>query len=89
MSSILNFDDTDPPPDPGYINVKWKKNPVSAGIDPTTGYPFFNMSGEVPSGGGPGSGTHSESLTDGNANFIFAATLTTGGDIITVVGVPD
>ena len=33
--------------------------------------------------------THSESLTDGNANFIFAATLTTGGDIIVVVGVPN
>lgn len=33
--------------------------------------------------------THSESLTDGNGNFIFAATLSLGGDIITVVGVPD
>ena len=33
--------------------------------------------------------THSESLTDGNANFIFAATLSMGGDIITVVGVPN
>ena len=29
-------------------------------------------------------GTHSESLTDGDSNFIFAA-----GDIVTVVGVPD
>lgn len=28
--------------------------------------------------------THSESLTDGNSNFIFA-----GGDIVTVVGVPN
>lgn len=28
--------------------------------------------------------THSESLTDGAGNFIFA-----GGDIVTVVGVPD
>jgi hypothetical protein len=33
--------------------------------------------------------THAEPLTDGNANFIFAATLTTGGDIIVVIGVPD
>jgi len=33
--------------------------------------------------------THDEPLTDGNANFIFAATLTTGGDIIVVVGVPN
>lgn len=40
-------------------------------------------------GGGGGGTTHSESLTDGNANFIFAATLTSGGDIITVVGVPN
>ena len=36
-----------------------------------------------------GGGTHSEPLTDGNANFIFAATLATGGDIIVVVGVPN
>jgi len=33
--------------------------------------------------------THAEPLTDGNANFIFAATLTTGGDIIVVLGVLD
>ena len=33
--------------------------------------------------------THDEPLTDGNANFIFAATLTTGGDIIVVIGVPN
>jgi hypothetical protein len=49
---------------------------------------------QVPPGGGGGGGggssnTHSESLTDGNANFIFAATLSKGGDIITVVGVPN
>lgn len=37
---------------------------------------------------GPGS-THSESLTDGNANFIFDATLSKAGDIITVCGVPN
>jgi hypothetical protein len=37
-----------------------------------------------------GSGsTHSEPLTDGNGNFCFAATLTKGGDIIVVVGVPN
>jgi hypothetical protein len=34
-------------------------------------------------GGGTGT-THSESLTDSNSNFIFA-----GGDIVTVVGVPN
>jgi hypothetical protein len=33
--------------------------------------------------------THDEPLTDGNGNFIFAATLTTGGDIIVVIGVPN
>jgi len=36
---------------------------------------------------------HDEPLTDGNGNFIFAATLTDppglGGDIIVVIGVPD
>ena len=32
----------------------------------------------------PATGTHSESLTDGNSNFIFAI-----GDIVTVVGVPN
>jgi hypothetical protein len=36
-----------------------------------------------------GGSTHSESLTDGNANFIFASTLTEGGDVITIAGVPD
>jgi hypothetical protein len=53
---------------------------------------FLSASGtfEVPSGGGGGtSTTHSESLTDGNGNFIFAATLTTGGDVITVCGIPN
>ena len=37
--------------------------------------------------------THAEPLTDGNANFIFAATTTDppglGGDVICVVGVPN
>ena len=37
--------------------------------------------------------THAEPLTDGNANFIFAATMTDppglGGDVICVVGVPN
>jgi hypothetical protein len=33
---------------------------------------------------GGGTGTHSESLTDGNSNFIFAV-----GDIVTVTGVPN
>jgi hypothetical protein len=37
----------------------------------------------------PPTNTHDEPLTDGNANFIFAATLTTGGDIIVVTGVPN
>lgn len=34
--------------------------------------------------GGGGGGTHSESLTDGNSNFIFAI-----GDIVTIIGVPN
>lgn len=37
----------------------------------------------------PPTNTHDEPLTDGNGNFIFAATLTTGGDIIVCVGVPN
>ena len=36
-----------------------------------------------------GSTFHDEPLTDGNGSFIFAATLTTGGDIIVVIGVPN
>jgi len=40
------------------------------------------------SGGGGGSSTaHSEPLTDGNGNLIFASTLLMGGDVIIVVGV--
>lgn len=38
---------------------------------------------------GGGGDTHDEPLTDGDGNFIFAATLTTGGDIIVVIGVPN
>ena len=33
--------------------------------------------------------THAEPLTDGNGNLIFAATLTMGGDIIVVTGLPN
>lgn len=33
--------------------------------------------------------THAEPLTDGNANIIFSASLTEGGDVIVVVGVPN
>jgi hypothetical protein len=36
-----------------------------------------------------GNTTHDEPLTDSNGNFIFAATLTTGGDIIVVIEVPN
>jgi hypothetical protein len=32
--------------------------------------------------------TYSEPLTDGNGNFIFAATPSLGGDIIVVIGIP-
>ena len=32
---------------------------------------------------------HSEPLTDGNGNLIFAATFEKAGDVIVVVGVPD
>lgn len=35
------------------------------------------------------SGTHDEPLTDGNGNLIFAATLSTGGDIVVATGVPN
>jgi hypothetical protein len=45
--------------------------------------------GTISSPSGAGGVTHSEPLTDGNANFIFAATLSEGGDIIVVVGVPN
>ena len=38
-------------------------------------------------GGGGSNGAHDESLTDGNGNFIFAATLSEGGDIVVVTGV--
>jgi len=42
-----------------------------------------DISAYVAAGGGASS-VHSESLTDGQGNFIFA-----GGDIVTVVGVPN
>lgn len=33
--------------------------------------------------------THDEPLTDGNGNIIFAATMTMGGDVVVVIGVPN
>lgn len=44
--------------------------------------------GTIHAVGGSGN-VHDEPLTDGNGNFIFAATLTTGGDIIVVTGIPN
>lgn len=40
--------------------------------------------GKISASAGAINTTHSESLTDGNSNFIFAA-----GDIVTVIGVPN
>lgn len=37
----------------------------------------------------PPTNTHAEPLTDGNGNIIFAATVTMGGDVIVVEGVPN
>src|SRR5258708_15441 len=51
MSEILNFNDTSPVADAGYALVKWKKNSTPDGIDPTTGYSYFNLSGELPNVG--------------------------------------
>jgi hypothetical protein len=50
----------------------------------TDGTNYFSERGLGTASGGAGSSTHSESLTDGNSNFIFAA-----GDVVTVVGVPN
>ena len=44
----------------------------------------WDASGNIISGVGGGTSTHSESLTDGASNFIFA-----NGEVITVVGVPN
>lgn len=51
MSEILNFDDTSPAADSGYTLVKWKKNTTPDGVDPTTGYSYFDLSGELPNAG--------------------------------------
>ena len=48
----------------------------------------INLSGNQVTGVLPAANTtHAEPLTDGNANFIFAATLSAGGDIICVEGI--
>lgn len=54
-------------------------------LDFPTGVTSASVAGDVATlnlSGSSASTTHSESLTDGNSNFIFA-----GGDIVTVVGV--
>jgi hypothetical protein len=86
-SEIIDLNNTTPAAPGGSVNVQWQKG-ASSGNDPATGLPIYPVSAYVASGGAGGS-THSEPLTDGNANFIFAATLTVGGDIIVVTGVPN
>ena len=83
--NVPNFNNTNPPAPPGSVNVQWQA--VYNGVDPINGLPIRNISAYVPVTGA--GSTHDEPLTDGNANFIFAATLSLGGDVIVCVGVPD
>lgn len=48
MSEIINLNDTSPAADSGYTLVKWKKSTTPSGVDPTTGYSYFDTSAEVP-----------------------------------------
>ncbi|MHB1673766.1 MAG: hypothetical protein ACYCSP_05895 [Acidobacteriaceae bacterium] len=49
-----------------------------------------DATGKISAVGGSGpTVTHDEPLTDGNANFLFAASLSEGGDILVVTGVPN
>lgn len=90
MATLIDFSDTLPAAPAGHVNGKWQA--VYVGTDPATGYAIRSLSLYVPAAGGgpvPAGATHDEPLTDGNANFIFAATLAAGGDIIVVLGVPN
>lgn len=55
-----------------------------AELDFPTGVTSVSIAGEKATINLSNSSTHAESLTDGNSNFIFA-----GGDIVTVLGVPN
>jgi hypothetical protein len=47
MSAIINLNGTDPAASAGKVLGVWQKDPTPGGIDPTTGYPYYNVSVEV------------------------------------------
>ena len=48
MSAIINLNGADPTASAGKVLGVWQKDPTPGGIDPTTGYPYYNVSVEVP-----------------------------------------
>jgi hypothetical protein len=84
-----NFSNVTPAAPADYPSVYWQKGLSPTGVN-AAGLPIYDVSAYVPVVLGPGpGGTHDEPLTDGNGNIIFAATLTLGGDVIVVLGVPN
>lgn len=71
MSEILNLNDTTPAAGAGYVLGKWQKSSTPSGTDPTTGYPYFDASVEVPLGGGLTSVQETPSGTLNGVNKIF------------------
>lgn len=87
MSKIVDLQAALPQAPPGFVNVVFQQAATPSGVD-AFGNPIYPTSAYVAD---PVSeqGTHSEPLTDGNGNFIFAATLTKAGDVICCVGIPN
>jgi hypothetical protein len=89
MSEIINLNDTTPAADPGYILVKWKKGTTPAGVDPTTGYSFFDTSAEVPIGGGLVWVEEIQTGTMNGINKVFTLSFTpTAGSLTLVLNIP-
>jgi hypothetical protein len=51
MSKIIDLNSTNPPADSGYTLGKWQRSLTSNGIDPTSGYPYYDTSVELPNAG--------------------------------------
>src|ERR1035438_9942870 len=82
MSKIINLNGTDPAPTDEQVLGTWQQNFTSSGIDPTTGFPYFDVSVEVANVGGVQAKTasYSAALADNGTLLSFnsasAVTLT-------------
>ena len=78
MSAILNLNGVDPAATDGQVLGVWQKDPTPAGIDPTTGYPYYNASVEVANAGGVAAKTASYAATLADNGTLLSFNAATG-----------